>query len=77
MTQLTWREAERIELVPGYGLEDAEGRTVEAVGPARVACEGGFLHVALTGVPAVQVVSAPAVRRVVLSTSAADSPSDE
>ena len=71
MTPLTWREAERIELAPGYGLQEADGETVGTVGAARVAFEGGFLHVALAGVPTVQVVSAPAVRRVVLSAGGA------
>jgi hypothetical protein len=64
--QLTWRDAVEVQLVAGYCLEDARGRTVDAVLEAKVACEGGFLHIALPDMTTVQVVSAPAVRRVVL-----------
>jgi hypothetical protein len=75
---LYWRDAEHVELVTDYYLADRDGRPVKLVRDVRVACEGGFLHVAVPGMP-VQMVSAPAVRHVLLRgpDSSSDSSPDE
>jgi hypothetical protein len=62
--ELRWREAETVELVDGYILTDADGRHVASLDGARVASEGGFLHVAVPGSPLIQILSAPAIRRI-------------
>ncbi|MFC4127878.1 carboxymuconolactone decarboxylase family protein [Nocardia rhizosphaerae] len=59
-----WRTATRIELVEGYTLLDRRGAATAVVDDARVAIEGGFLHVEVDGAAAVQIMSAPAVARV-------------
>ncbi|AVH23409.1 carboxymuconolactone decarboxylase family protein [Nocardia cyriacigeorgica] len=63
MTQ-KWRTATRIELADGYTLLDRHGAAVAVVDDARIAIEGGFLHVQVVDGAAVQIVSAPAVARV-------------
>jgi hypothetical protein len=66
--ELTWRDAESVELVElveaGF-LVDAGGERTTLVTGVRIAVEGGYLHVAVAGLDEVQVVSAPMVRRVV------------
>jgi hypothetical protein len=62
--ELHWRDTETVQLVTGYTLEDADGTHVTTLKGARVACEGGFMHVAVPGAPIVQILSAPAVRRI-------------
>ncbi|WP_406209886.1 hypothetical protein OH807_39620 [Kitasatospora sp. NBC_01560] len=61
--RLHWQEDAEVELVPGYALTDADGALRERLTGVRFAIEGGFVHVAVPGAGAVQVVSAPAVRR--------------
>lgn len=61
---LNWRTAETIELVAGYTITDADGQAVAALSGADIASEGGFLHIAVPGSTIVQIVSAPALRRV-------------
>ncbi|MBF6497349.1 hypothetical protein [Nocardia cyriacigeorgica] len=53
-----------IELADGYTLLDRHGAAVAVVDDARIAIEGGFLHVQVVDGAAVQIVSAPAVARV-------------
>lgn len=62
--RLQWRAGARIELVAGYTVNDATGNPVQAVSDVSVAIEGGFVHVDVTGVAEVQVLSAPAIRRI-------------
>jgi hypothetical protein len=62
--ELRWRDTETVQLVTGYTLEDADGIHVSTVEGARVACEGGFMHVAVPGSRIVQILSAPAIRRI-------------
>ncbi len=61
---LTWREGADVELVDGYTVTDADARQVGLIRQSRVAIEGGFVHINATGTDMVQVVSAPAVRRI-------------
>ncbi|GAA1413426.1 hypothetical protein GCM10009639_66580 [Kitasatospora putterlickiae] len=58
---LNWREGARVELRPGYALLDGDGVPRTRLTGVRLAIEGGFVHVAVPGATAVQVVSAPAV----------------
>ncbi|MCG6498771.1 hypothetical protein [Kitasatospora sp. A2-31] len=62
--RLNWRDDAAVELVPGYALADTDGTARAEVAGVRVAVEGGYLHVAVPGVADIQVVSAPAVRRI-------------
>ena len=64
MTNLTWRDAVKIDLVDGYVLTDSDGRQTGTITDARVAYEGGFVHVDIPGVTVIQTVSAPAIRRI-------------
>ena len=66
--RLNWRSAETIELANGYTITDAQGHAVAAVSGAEIASEGGFLHIAVPGTSIVQMVSAPALRRVTYKT---------
>jgi hypothetical protein len=68
----TWREA-RVELVDGYGVIGPDGQPSTVIDAARVAIEGGFLHIEVPGVDATQTVSAPAVKRL-MCTRAGPSP---
>ncbi|MGW3208329.1 hypothetical protein [Streptomyces sp. NPDC001135] len=56
-----WRRGS-IELVAGYTITDAEGRSASRAADVEFALEGGFVHVRLPGARHTQVVSAPAVR---------------
>ncbi|MEU8137339.1 hypothetical protein [Streptodolium elevatio] len=62
MTPEGWRTA-RVELVPGYSVLGPDGASTADV-EAAFAIAGGFLHLRVPGTGTVQVVSAPAVRRV-------------
>ncbi|WP_395292462.1 hypothetical protein ACF9IK_01870 [Kitasatospora hibisci] len=62
--RLNWRENAAVELVPGYTLADADGAQRAELAGVSLAVEGGFVHVAVPGAADVQVVSAPAVRRI-------------
>ncbi|MGW0664977.1 hypothetical protein [Streptodolium elevatio] len=62
MTPENWRTA-RVELVPGYSVLKPDGASTADV-EAAFAIAGGFLHLRVPGTGTVQVVSAPAVRRV-------------
>ncbi|MGW5572996.1 carboxymuconolactone decarboxylase family protein [Nocardia thailandica] len=59
-----WRTATTVILVEGYTLIDAEGAQAGAVHDARIAFEGGFVHVSVGPGAPVQVVSAPAIARI-------------
>ncbi|WP_433346453.1 hypothetical protein ACQP25_27195 [Microtetraspora malaysiensis] len=59
-----WRNGS-VELVDGYTITDGEGRAVGAMQGVRFAIEGGFVNIEVPGVTEVQIVSAPAVRRIV------------
>ncbi|MFD0275172.1 hypothetical protein ACFVHB_14895 [Kitasatospora sp. NPDC127111] len=61
--RLNWRDDAAIELAPGYTLAAADGTPAERLTGVRLAVEGGFVHVAVPGADDIQVVSAPAVRR--------------
>ncbi|MGW4894380.1 hypothetical protein ACWEQL_19215 [Kitasatospora sp. NPDC004240] len=61
--RLNWREDATVELVPGYTLTAADGSPAERLTGVRFAFEGGFAHIAVPGTDGVQVVSAPALRR--------------
>jgi hypothetical protein len=65
---LTWREGADIELADGYTVTDADARQVGLIRQSRVAIEGGFVHINAAGTDMVQVVSAPAVRRITYHT---------
>ncbi|MGL5824119.1 MAG: hypothetical protein ACRCYU_04675 [Nocardioides sp.] len=60
MTLERWIDA-RVELVDGYYLLDSGGARVSVVDDAPIRFEGGFVHIQFADL--VQVVSAPAVRR--------------
>lgn len=51
-----------VELVDGYTLT-VDGRETTRVEQAEITIEGGFVHVRVPGADVVQVVSAPAVRK--------------
>ncbi|HTJ32732.1 MAG TPA: hypothetical protein VL738_05835 [Dactylosporangium sp.] len=57
-----------VELVAGYTLRNAGGEEVGAVERARLAIQGGYLHVDVPGAGVVQIVSAPGVHRVTYQT---------
>ncbi|MFJ8739554.1 hypothetical protein ACIRL2_09290 [Embleya sp. NPDC127516] len=59
----TWLDAS-VELVDGYPVIGADGESTVFVPNARVAFEGGFAHLGIPGTGVVQIVSAPAVRRI-------------
>lgn len=59
-----WRAAAEVELVDGYTVLDAAGQAASTVSGVRIVFEGGFAHLDVPGQKLVQVVSAPAVRRV-------------
>ena len=59
---LIWLAADVI-VVPGFEILDAEGKESASLA-ARVAVQGGYLHVAVPGRDDIQLLSAPAVRRV-------------
>ena len=59
---LLWLTAE-VLVVPGFEILDAEGKETASLS-ARVAVQGGYLHVAVPGRDDIQVLSAPALRRV-------------
>lgn len=61
---MRWRAAAVVELVDGYILLDAAGRAVSTVSDVRIAFDGGFAHLEVPGRDSIQVVSAPALRRV-------------
>ncbi|CAG6390749.1 hypothetical protein NMG29_10165 [Streptomyces cocklensis] len=52
-----------VELLGGYFLIGADGNPTTLVAEADYRIEGGFVHVRIAGSGQVQVVSAPAVRR--------------
>ncbi|MFD8753938.1 hypothetical protein ACFV0O_23600 [Kitasatospora sp. NPDC059577] len=62
-----WAEA-AVELVAGYTVVTAGGEAVSSVPRALVAFQGGFAKLRLPGTATVQVVSAPAVRLITLTT---------
>ena len=59
---LSWRQA-NVELVDGYTITAADGHLVQVLDDARVAIEGGFIHIEAPGAGTIQIVSAPAVKR--------------
>jgi hypothetical protein len=59
-----WRPG-RVELRAGYSLVDADGIHQSTVDGVEFALEGGFVNVRIPGVAQVQLVSAPAVARIV------------
>lgn len=61
---LHWREDATVELVAGYRFTLAGGVSTSRLTGVRFAVEGGFVHVAVPGRAGIQVVSAPAVRRI-------------
>ena len=63
--ELRWRSTETIELVDGYVVAAADGELVSRIEGARIAPEGGFLHISVPGSPQIEIVSAPALRRIV------------
>jgi hypothetical protein len=60
-----------VELVAGYTLKNDRGEEVGSVEHARLAVQGGYLHVDVPGAGVLQIVSAPGVRRVTYATPAA------
>lgn len=66
MTPMGWREA-RVELVDGYAVTGADGQPTTAIEEALFRIEGGFVHLQIGDT--FQVVSAPAVRRLVYAAS--------
>ena len=67
MNALEWFTG-TVELVPGYTVRNADGEEVGAVKDARLAVQGGYLHMEVPGTDFVQIVSAPGVRRVTYQT---------
>jgi hypothetical protein len=63
-----WRSG-RVELCAGYHLVDADGQDQSTVDGVEFALEGGFVNVRVPGVEHVQLVSAPAVARIVCYTA--------
>lgn len=64
--ELKWLAAQFVELVDGYTADAADHRPANRVSNVLVAIQGGFLHIRHPGTDKqIQVVSAPAVRRVV------------
>jgi hypothetical protein len=63
--ELTWQQAEVVELVDGYTADDADGGPAGTLTDVRIAVQGGYLHIAHPGNSRIQIVSAPGVRRVV------------
>jgi len=70
--ELHWHEAELLELVDGYTIDDTDDRPTSTVEDIRIAVQGGFLHIRHPGDDRVQIVSAPGVRRAVYRTTDAD-----
>ncbi|MFJ9454318.1 hypothetical protein ACIRST_04490 [Kitasatospora sp. NPDC101447] len=62
-----WAEAS-VELVDGYTVMNGDGRVVASVPRALVSFQGGFVKLRIPGTGTVQVVSAPAVRLITLTT---------
>jgi hypothetical protein len=62
--RLTWRDGVSVELADGYTLTDGNGVPASGVTEAAIAVEGGFVHIAQSDCALVQIVSAPAVRRI-------------
>ncbi|WP_331767006.1 hypothetical protein [Embleya sp. NBC_00896] len=58
-----WHDAS-VELLDPYPVTGSDGRPTTSVPTARVALEGGFAHLDIPGTGVVQIVSAPAVRRI-------------
>jgi hypothetical protein len=63
--EITWQDADLLELVSGYTVEVADGTDTSVLKNVRIAVQGGYLHIARRGGDRIQIVSAPAVRRVV------------
>lgn len=59
-----WRSGS-IHLVNGYTLTLPGGEVGSEAHDVRFALEGGFVNIQIPGVPGTQVISAPAVRRIV------------
>jgi uncharacterized peroxidase-related enzyme len=64
MTATGWRVATAVELIDGYTVLDAADKAVSTVCDVRISFEGGFAHIDVPGQTSIQVVSAPAVRRI-------------
>ncbi|NUU25484.1 MAG: hypothetical protein HOV68_28855 [Streptomycetaceae bacterium] len=58
----TWRQGV-IELAPGFRVVGPDGAWAERA-EGEFAIEGGYVHLRIAGVAEVQIVSAPAVRRI-------------
>lgn len=63
--ELKWQDAELLELVSGYTVDDADGQPAGTLKNVRIAVQGGYLHIAHPGGDRIQIVSAPGVRRAV------------
>ncbi|NUR63241.1 MAG: hypothetical protein HOV87_31975 [Catenulispora sp.] len=64
--ELEWLNAELVELVDGYTVDSDGPEPTNKLTTVLVAFQGGFVHIRDRGSSMrVQVVSAPAVRRVV------------
>lgn len=63
---LTWHTAS-VELAAGYWVAGPDGQPTAHVQEARVAFEGGFAHIEVSGTGRVDVVSAPAIRLITYS----------
>jgi hypothetical protein len=67
---LTWQNADLLELCDSYTADDANGVPTGALKNVRIAVQGGYLHIAHPGADRFQIVSAPGVRRAVYTASA-------
>jgi hypothetical protein len=60
-----WIEALTVELRDGYTVTDASGEPARIVMDVRVRIDGGYLHITRAGAATAEIVSAPAVQKVV------------
>ncbi|NUP47444.1 MAG: hypothetical protein HOW97_09030 [Catenulispora sp.] len=68
--EMDWLAADLVELASGYTAEAADHRPASTLTNVLVVFQGGFLHIRHHGADKrIQVVSAPAVRRVVYTES--------